>query len=179
MKLFWIDVETTGNDPHKHELLEVVVAEAELLDPFNVKFIHESVMWFHSDVVKSLDPHVVAMHTKNGLFKECSVEKSTIDAWEAEEQLLKLIPFVDDEEERHVLAGSSVHFDHDFLKARMPKLAKRFSHRHYDVSAMKLFCQSRGMQKLPKNEAHRAKEDVLESIEHAKECERWLRECLR
>jgi len=67
-----------------------------------------------------------------------------------------------------------VHFDHGFLRVHMPKLAARFSHRHYDVSAVKLFCQSLGMPKPPKAEAHRAAADVRESIEHAKACADWL-----
>jgi oligoribonuclease (3'-5' exoribonuclease) len=72
------------------------------------------------------------------------------------------------------LAGSSVHFDHGFIKHWWPQLASRFSHRHYDVSAVKLFCESLGMPRLPKAEAHRAREDILESIAHARECVRWL-----
>ena len=56
----------------------------------------------------------------------------------------------------------------------MPTLDKRLSYRHYDVSAVKLFCQSLGMPKLPKAEAHRAKDDILESIAHAKKCADWL-----
>ena len=57
----------------------------------------------------------------------------------------------------------------------MPRLAARFSHRHYDVSAVKLFCRSLGMPKPPKAEAHRATADVLESIAHARLCAEWLR----
>jgi len=177
-RLVWLDLECTGLDPNKHEIIEVVAAEADLLNPFNVKFIHESVMWFHPGIVKTLDPFIIDMHTKNGLFKECAIEKSTIDAWEAEEQLLKLIEPGETKDDMPILAGSSVHYDHDFLKARMPKLAKRFSHRHYDVSALKLFCQSRGMPAIAKGEAHRAKQDILESIAHAKLCETWLKENL-
>ncbi len=73
-----------------------------------------------------------------------------------------------------MLAGSSIHFDHAFLAVHMPRFAARLSHRHYDVSAIKLFCQSLGADKFPKAEAHRAKDDIAESIAHAKACAEWL-----
>ncbi len=57
----------------------------------------------------------------------------------------------------------------------MPTLAERFSHRYYDVSAVKLFCRSLGMPKPQPAEAHRAMADIQESIAHARQCARWLR----
>jgi hypothetical protein len=75
-----------------------------------------------------------------------------------------------------VLAGDSVHFDLGFVRYHMPTLAKRLSHRVYDVSAIKLFCRSLGMPKIERKEdpVHRAAGDVLRSIEHAKYCADWL-----
>jgi oligoribonuclease len=175
-KLVWLDLETTGLDPNKCPILEVVAAEADLLDPFNIKVIHQSVLWFHPGCVKDQDPYVVDMHTKNGLWKECADEGKAMDAFEVQDALLAVIPWVEDKDERPILAGSSIHFDHDFIKVWMPKLAKRFSHRHYDVSALKLECQSQGMPKFKKAEAHRALADIHESIAHAKACREWLRD---
>jgi oligoribonuclease len=177
-RLCWIDVETTGLDPNKHSLLEVVIATADLHDPFNVEFVHESVLWVHPDVVKTFDPFIIDMHTKNGLWKECTDEAKGKDAWEIEEALLKLFPAEANKDDKPVLAGSSVHFDASFLKVWMPKLAARFSHRYYDVSALKLFCESQGMERFRKAEAHRAKADIRESVQHAKECHAWLKENL-
>ena len=174
MKLAWVDIETTGLDPFKDGILELVVAEADLLDPFNVKVVHQSVMWCHPEVVKNFDPFIVNMHTKNGLFKECAKETAR-DLFESENELLDLFPQADKKEDLLILAGSSVHFDHEFIKVHMPKFNKRLSHRHYDVSALKLFCQSQGMPTFAKAEAHRALDDILESIQHAKECREWLR----
>ena len=75
-----------------------------------------------------------------------------------------------------MLAGNCVGFDHGFLKRWMPGLAARFHYRYYDVSSVKLFCRSLGMPRLPSGEAHRAKGDVLESVEHALLCAQWLAE---
>ena len=81
---------------------------------------------------------------------------------------------VSDKDERPTLAGRTVHFDLGFIRHHMPRLAARLSHRVYDVSAICLFCESLGMPRLKKGEAHRASEDVLESVEHARRCAEWL-----
>jgi oligoribonuclease len=174
MKLYWVDVETTGLDPNKDALLEIAVVEATLDRPFDYRFpwaFRDSrVFRFHGAID---DPVVLDMHTRSGLLAEC--ERSTHTVADAEEELLALVPVVADREEMPVLAGSSVHFDRGFLRVHMPRLWARFSYRVYDVTAIKFFCRSLGMPPLPKTGAHRASADLLESIRHARECVEWLR----
>lgn len=173
MKLFWLDLETTGLDPINNYPLEIVVYEAELETPFDVKKIYGAVFRYSGPTIYT-DKFVREMHTNNGLWLECM--NSKIEPYQAEEELLKIVPEAPDRESLSVLAGSSIHFDHEFLKNHMPTLAKRFSHRHYDVSAVMLFARSMGMPKLPKAEAHRAEADVLESIVNARKCAEWFAE---
>ena len=109
------------------------------------------------------------MHTGNGLLDVCA--KSTLKLRDLELSLCTLFPPSD---APYVLAGASVHFDHDFLKVHMPHFASLLSHKHYDVSAIKLFAQSRGMPKGPKAEAHRAAADVLASVEEAHTVADWF-----
>lgn len=174
MKIYWFDCETTGLDPSADALLELVLAEADLADPFDVDVgpICNPAFRFRASEHPPLSPFILDMHGKSGLLAEC--DRSTTTVAEVEELLLSVVPEVADRDERPTLAGSSVHFDHGFLRAKMPRLAARFSHRHYDVSAVKLFCQSLGMPRLPKAEAHRARDDVFESIDHARACAEWL-----
>lgn len=172
MKLLWIDLETSGLDPHQDLILEVAAIVADLERPFNSKGHELHAVLFALCAAEDLHPKVLEMHTKNGLLAEC--ERSTVSYLRVEDELLDMVPEVEDREDMTALAGSSVHFDLGFIRVHMPRLAKRLSHRVYDVSAVKLFARSLGMPKLPRAEAHRARADLQESIEHARLCADWL-----
>lgn len=178
MKLFWIDVETMGLEPLVDQILEVAISVSDLTQPFvfqpdtyhAVLELSERTRIHKS--IRNSDDYVVKMHTKNGLFDEC--EKNGKRKTRVIEDLIDFIPDIADSSEKPVLAGASVHFDHAFLKTLSPELGARFSHRHYDVSAIKLFAQSQGMPKLPKAEAHRAVADIEESVTHARAVAAWF-----
>ncbi len=185
MKLLWLDLETTGLDPNKHTILEVACRLADFERPFetsNDAGPYEAVAYFEDPRTRTpepldfendklLSPIVLDMHTKNGLWDACS--RSTKTLLEIESELLEIIPEAQGDD-RPILAGSTIGFDQSFLRAHMPRLAARLHYRLYDVTSVKLFCQSLGMPRFPKAEAHRAMPDVLESIAHAKACAEWL-----
>ncbi len=172
MKLYWLDLETTGLDSLKDNILEVAVAEAEFETPFEIKHIYQNVIRFRENEHDPLNAFVKQMHTKNNLLKECNASFNILH--NVEKDLLKLIYKASSKDDMPILAGSCIYFDFMFLKTYMPNLAERFSHRLYDISSLKLFCQSIGMPKLPKAEAHRAKDVIEESAAHGKLCQEWL-----
>ena len=176
MKLIWLDLETTGLNPETDAILEVAAFEATLEKPFDVRKVYDTVLCWPLASMPSLlmDPFVRNMHTKNGLLDACGVSLVTVKS--AELDLLRLIPVTaNKDDDAVVLAGSSIHFDHSFITRHMPELNKRFSHRHYDVSAVSMFARSLGMPRLPKTEAHRAAQDCLNSIAQAKAVAEWFR----
>ncbi len=176
MLLWWIDLETTGLSPTSDSILEVAVSEAALSSPFEAKPVYHAVFRATGVLLRDLPERVQVMHTANGLWTETQSDAAKRVS-DVEDELLALLPpppSVHFREDLPVLAGASVHFDHAFLKAHMPAVAERFSHRHYDVSAIKLFCESLGMPRLPKGEVHRSRSDVAQAIDHARACARWL-----
>ena len=172
MKLLWLDLETTGLDPVRDTILEVAISVADLLTPFEATPLYHAVLCYPLHRAPYLLPVVREMHTRNGLLADCAASK--LRRFEAEEQIVRLLDRIENKPDLPALAGSSVHFDASFLRQLMPLVAARVSHRHYDVSTLKLVARSMGMPILPKGEAHRARPDVDESIAHGRLCVDWL-----
>lgn len=166
-KLLWLDCETTGLT-ESDIILEVYAGLADIDQPFIICKEYRAVLnyVFFPDEPAGTHPIVIEMHTKNGLWAECS--KSELEAYDADEALVKIVP------QGTILAGSTVHFDRMFLREEMPRMESLLHHRHLDVSSIKIAAEMLGMPKLPKGEAHRAQADVMESMAHLQQCMVWL-----
>lgn len=177
MILMWVDLETTGLDPAKDEVLEAAWGFTDFRDPFGVRTLRGVVARApRSSWPGEIHPVVDEMHRKNGLAELCEDPRnaSRADLWDA--ICREAQPYQGDDHEL-ILAGSCPWFDRAFLErlGRQYERPLRLSHRLYDVSALKLFAQSLGMPKIPRGEAHRAVDDIRESIAHARICVEWLR----
>ena len=172
----WIDIETTGLDPEADCILEV----ACVLTTANYQLVEvearSAVVPWPPAVLESLRAHahpvVQDMHDKSGLWAACSDPRVV-----APSEALVAQDFADWLNNlgahRLEMAGSSVHFDSAFLRARMRNLHDVFSHRDIDVSVL------RGLAKLwnpavfaarPEGDStkaakHRALDDIRASIE--------------
>ena len=181
--LIWCDLETTGLNPGKDWILEIYMVKAEFHNPLEpVGASYHKV--FRAFPTMHMPPEVLKMHGENGLWNECILSPHIQAHPDVVEEFLAFVgsdakgaPIdFSDKDVKPVLAGSTVHFDLAFLRADFKDLGSILSHRVYDVSALKLFCQTLGMPPFPKgNVAHRAKADIEASIDHAKQCMAWLK----
>lgn len=167
----WMDVEMTSlADVNVDQIIQlaVVITDKEL----NV-IAEGPEVTVHAErsAFDRIAPDVKALHEKSGVL-EASVA-STVTVGEAEEQVLSFISQYA-EAGTAPLCGNSVHMDRMFLKAQMPKLYEYLFYRNIDVSTLKELARRwkpalyEEWQSMKGEKAHRAKEDILRSIEELK-----------
>jgi len=79
-------------------------------------------------------------------------------------------------EERAILAGNSINQDRLFIRAYLPKVEIRLHYRMLDVTSWKVVYNGLFGRKFKKKEAHRAVDDILESIDEFKYYLSFVRE---
>jgi len=112
----------------------------------------------------SMDPFVVNMHEKSGLFDQ--VTKNGVHIYEASNELVAWMGEVGITKGDLPMAGSSVGFDRSFLKRHMPEVESMFHYRNIDVSTVKELAKCWGGE-MPRRvgaAAHRAHDDIMASI---------------
>lgn len=163
-RMVWIDLEMTGLDPQKDEIVEiaVIITEADLTE------IDEglSIVIKPNDApLAAMDDVVVAMHTASGLIDEIPQGTTLSDA---EARVLEYVTSHIPEPRKAPLAGSSVYVDRMFLARYMPDLDSHMHYRLVDVSSIKELTKRwypRAYFNTPeKTGNHRALADIRESI---------------
>ncbi len=160
--LVWIDLEMTGLDPARCQIMEIatVVTNQEL------EIVAEGpnlIVHVPDDKLAAMDEWCTEHHGASGLTAACRA--SEIDLAQAERATLA---FLREHTEAGVspLCGNSVWQDRRFLRAQMPALDAFLHYRLVDVSTIKELA-TRWYPELaapPKAEAHRALDDIRESI---------------
>ncbi|MDX2093869.1 MAG: oligoribonuclease [Kofleriaceae bacterium] len=163
--LVWLDMEMTGLDPAHERIIEVatILTDGQLVEigvgPDLV--IHQS-----DEVLGRMDDWNKKHHGASGLIDR--VKASSVTEADAEAQTLEFIKQHVGAKERPVLAGNSIHQDRRFIRRYMPALDARLHYRMVDVSTLKELARRwypQTMTKMPpKNESHRALDDIRESI---------------
>lgn len=128
----WVDVETTGVDLVKDEILEiaVVVTTSKLveIDAFEALIRHNS--------LPELNPFVLDMHTRNGLWAAISEHGKLLK--EVEESLGNFLSDNLGGLKHLVLAGSGVsHFDSKFINKFFPEASKLLTFWTNDAAVLK------------------------------------------
>jgi oligoribonuclease len=161
-----MDLEMTGLDPSKDVILEIatVVTDDELTitaeGPDLV--VHEP-----DEVLATMDPFVVSMHTKSGLLE--AVRASTLTLSDAGAQTLAFIKQHAPEPGAVPLCGNSIGTDRRFLASYLPEIENWLHYRSVDVSSVKELVRrwypGVRAERPKKLGAHRALDDIRESVE--------------
>lgn len=163
--LVWIDLEMTGLDPDRDVIVEIacVVTDSELvlLDEGIDIVVHQD-----DEALAQMDDYVRTMHTKSGLLP--AISASTTDLDTAGAAVLDYVRRHVPEPDVTPLCGNSIGTDRRFLARYLPELDNHLHYRSIDVSSIKELCRrwypAEYKQRPSKQEAHRALDDILESV---------------
>lgn len=166
--IIWIDTETTGLNPRQDKLLEIacVITDDDLEEVNRFQAVTNEARTVDFN---SVDPYVLDMHFKNGLWHESL--KANLP-----ENLLyqidrNLAAFIDSNSAgaKHQLGGSTISFDRGFIEYHLPSTNTTLHYRNVDVTSFNEVARRfwpEIHEKRPRNgeTKHRALDDILESI---------------
>lgn len=164
-RLVWVDLEMTGLDLTRDEIVEVaaIVTDGELTElDAGVSFV---VRPPDLTILETMEPVVLTMHTESGLLADIP---GGIPLAQAGMAVLEYVKTHVPEARRAPLAGSSVYVDRGFLAKFLPDLDAHLHYRLVDVSTIKELSRRwypRAYFNAPaKTGGHRALADIRESI---------------
>lgn len=162
--LVWIDLEMTGLSPENDRIIEI----ATVVTDIHLRIVGEGpeiVIHQSDEKLNAMDEWNQKTHGESGLIQK--VKESTIDEQEAERRTLAFVRRYATKK-RSPLCGNAICQDRRFLDRYMPELSDYLHYRHLDVSTIKELAK-RWRPDLADNQQkksrHRAKDDILESIE--------------
>lgn len=162
-RLAWLDIETTGLDPERDDILElgIVITDSKLVELARASWV----LGDARDPADIRDPEVRKMHEESGLIDE--LYSSGCEIGQVQNEALTFIRAHG--AEQSPMCGASVHFDRSFIRAGMPELFAAFHYRNFDVSTFKVWAALLGVELPQKRGVHR----VLPDLEDAIALGRW------
>lgn len=164
----WLDLETTGLEPATDHILEVgwMVTDSKFVITQSVS---SCVVTPNKHVWREIEdsPFIQDMHGKSGLLTDLSKE-GTLVLGDIEDLVLEDIEkYQGHSEETVYLAGFGVHFDLNFIRIWMPRLADKLSYRILDVRSLVMFADVfLNTEHIPHGDSeHRAAGDILYSYD--------------
>lgn len=173
-KLLWIDLEMTGLNPRKDLILEV----AAVITDFDFKELarYESIIAYDTD-------EVIRLMKLNEWWSKFPDSRDAIVKRIENGKPLKvvedeLIDMVNQNfgSKPAILSGNSIHQDRKFIENWWPELNKHLHYRMFDVTSLKIYMSGKFGVEYHKRSAHRAVEDIQESMDEWKYYMNWLNE---
>jgi oligoribonuclease len=163
--LVWMDLEMTGLDHTRDVIVEIATLvtddELEIIAEGPDLVVHQS-----DEVLATMDPFVVDMHTRSGLLDQIRTSTVTLD--EAGEATLAFICEHCPVERTVPLCGNSIGTDRRFLAAYLPRIEHHLHYRSVDVSSVKELVRRWYpdvlSQRTRKQGTHRALDDIRDSV---------------
>lgn len=162
-KILWIDLEMTGLNPQKDRIVEMAAIVTDW--NFNELDALELGVKQDEDEIRSLfaaNPWAAARPQNTNELIQVSLAAPT--ELEVESRLLHMINNHFGPDMPALLGGNSIHCDRGFIKQWWPRVEQRLHYRMLDVSAWKVVMQGKYGTEFTKKEAHRALDDIRESI---------------
>ena len=162
-EMVWIDLEMTGLDLNTESIIEI----ATIITDGELNIIAEGpnlAVKVSEELLANMDEWNTTHHTSSGL-----VERIRSEGVSLEEAVKQTCDFLGQNIEPGTapLCGNSVHNDRAFLAKEMPEVLDLLHYRIVDVSTIKELVNRwyPNLQRYRKKEAHRALDDIIESVE--------------
>ena len=162
-EMVWIDLEMTGLDLDTESIIEI----ATIITDGELNIIAEGpnlAIKVSEELLANMDEWNTTHHTSSGL-----VERIRSEGVSLEEAIKQTCDFLKQNIEIGTapLCGNSIHNDRAFLAKEMPAVLDLLHYRIVDVSTIKELVNRwyPNLQRYRKKEAHRALDDIIESVE--------------
>ena len=162
-EMVWIDLEMTGLDLDTESIIEI----ATIITDGELNIIAEGpnlAIKVSEELLANMDEWNTTHHTSSGL-----VERIRSEGVSLEEAIKQTCDFLKQNIEIGTapLCGNSIHNDRAFLAKEMPAVLDLLHYRIVDVSTIKELVNRwyPDLQRYRKKEAHRALDDIIESVE--------------
>ncbi len=160
--LIWVDMEMTGLDPERDAIIEFAAIITD--DQLKVISEFEDCAIFQPEArFQLMDEWNRKHHGGSGLWKKVTESSVTVPELEA-----KLLQWASQHTEARTspLCGNSIWQDRRFISKYLPNFDQFLHYRMVDVSTIKVLAQRWfPAEKYEKKAQHRAKDDILESID--------------
>jgi len=166
--IFWLDLETTGLHANECTILEVALIVTE--DNLTIRKEYQAVIQQTQTAMDNMNDWCKTQHKKSGLIDEVWGPNSK-PFNVVQDELNEIMNDYFSPNDRPLLAGSSIHFDRDFLKEHIKYFEGKLHYRMLDVSVFKEGLRRAFGFELPKNRnpmLHRAMPDIQTSLEDYK-----------